>query len=865
MDPPTQNDFGGEHNIGPDKMGVLALALLPLGTLGASDGSGPMNRGGLYTISNPRAGTSPSAPAKHRGEYFELLGPAKEGHYGDVNWRPETMQLPADIIKRFDGRVMAVTGMESDIVRPDGTSIPCTEHYNHHFSGSMSGKAATRVELESAGGPRGSDGYLPGLAALGMQPEQQGVQWEVKRHRMCNVTGRWLNQANHLYVDIVQTSASSFMASCEGGVGWKDATGNFTAAGAITFEHPGDKSPEHAVIGAATATNAPPCSEITFSASNKWCREPFCGGAPAPVPGPPAIPHVQAFSEGNGNEHRVSFHGYAKGFAQLIHSPTTWTNNPMIINTNKRITNDSSPGPIGGPQPRNSLAPKGADYQGILECPCTTKSTKIVAGYTTQEQGQCGSPVESATECAHAATSAGLLPLLSNVSGAGFGCRATLGAAGWSLSLGTGQCGAKSTASTREGMTVLAASGVTVTVRVTGINATITLSGNGSNWFGVGFNAKDMQDEPYAIIVEGGGEVSERKLANHAAGSLLPSSVTVLSNKLENGWRTVVISRAAKGSPYFFSLATETLLLISAVGSTPKFGMHKARTTGTLSLAQPGAPVCVCRDPTANAGTINGLRFNPGVCAPFPKSELLTGPHEGSSLGQRDGICNISTYGGGLYCCHDKVNLLDADQPVNSKTDTFHMKYRFYFEEHADQSDAFRVWWSTEATNNEYDVPKSKANCLDASTPKEDCTHIIKSKFKGRDFVSSESARDVVGNIEKGGGWYALIYAAFHCHAPACISGELWNDDTGKLLCRNTAQYGNGSSGADIMQEKGYVVGIPPCVWGTFAEGLNAPPMIHLDSNLSSVKRANSTNGHWGVMALWQSRGVYAAANATLL
>jgi hypothetical protein len=97
-------------------------------------------------------------------------------------------------------------------------------------------------------------------------------------------------------------------------------------------------------------------------------------------------------------------------------------------------------------------------------------------------------------------------------------------------------------------------------------------------------------------------------------------------------------------------------------------------------------------------------------------------------------------------------------------------KYRFYFEEYTNQRDAFRVWWSTEATNNEYDVPKSTADCLDPRTPKEDCTHTIKSVFKGRDFVTSETAGGVVGNIERLGGWYQLIYAAFHCHAPACIS-----------------------------------------------------------------------------------------------
>jgi hypothetical protein len=189
------------------------------------------------------------------------------------------------------------------------------------------------------------------------------------------------------------------------------------------------------------------------------------------------------------------------------------------------------------------------------------------------------------------------------------------------------------------------------------------------------------------------------------------------------------------------------------------------------------------------------------------------------------------------------------------------MKYRFYFEEYTTQRDAFRVWWSTEATNNEYDVPKSTANCLDSSTPKEDCTHTIKSVFTGRDFLTSQSTADVA-LIEKEGGYFNLIYAAFHCHAPACISGELWDNDTGELLCRNTAEYGDGEKN-EPMNEKGYVVGIPPCVWGSAEEGLLPPPLLHLESNLTSVKRANSTNGHWGVMALWQSRGTYVAGNAS--
>ena len=47
--------------------------------------------------------------------------------------------------------------------------------------------------------------------------------------------------------------------------------------------------------------------------------------------------------------------------------------------------------------------------------------------------------------------------------------------------------------------------------------------------------------------------------------------------------------------------------------------------------------------------------------------------------------------------------------------------------------------------------------------------------------------------------------------------------------------------------------------WGSAAEGLRPPPKIFLDSNLTVVKRVNSTHGHWGVMGLWQMRGAYTA------
>mmetsp|Transcript_23640 Transcript_23640/g.65574 ORF Transcript_23640/g.65574 Transcript_23640/m.65574 type:complete len:396 (+) Transcript_23640:297-1484(+) len=78
----------------------------------------------------------------------------------------------------------------------------------------------------------------------------------------------------------------------------------------------------------------------------------------------------QWFSEGNGNEHRLSFHGYPQGFAQVIYSPDRMVNFFHLINTR-------GGGGRGGPGssllPRNSQATLGARYCGLIECPCTDR------------------------------------------------------------------------------------------------------------------------------------------------------------------------------------------------------------------------------------------------------------------------------------------------------------------------------------------------------------------------------------------------------------------------------------------------------------------------------------------------------------
>ena len=55
-------------------------------------------------------------------------------------------------------------------------------------------------------------------------------------------------------------------------------------------------------------------------------------------------------------------------------------------------------------------------------------------------------------------------------------------------------------------------------------------------------------------------------------------------------------------------------------------------------------------------------------------------------------------------------------QPV----DTWRMKYRWYFEDYSAQENVYRVWWSTEAFNNEYDgilTDVSDSHCRRSTLP----------------------------------------------------------------------------------------------------------------------------------------------------
>ena len=543
---------------------------------------------------------------------------------------------------------------------------------------------------------------------------------------------------------------------------------------------------------------------------------------------------------------------------------------PMMINTNDR-SRGRGPGtwdllPRGAfGRARGATAPLRPMYSALLECPCTDRKKRTITAHATSERGQCAadSLVTSATECFDAAANLGLLPIVTNSSAdaatAPPGCSVVPTHAGYEVTFNSNassavSCGPPaglrgSTTRSSGHATVVGTVGVALDLDSRTNMSTIHIEGPADVWFGVGFDADAMADAPYALLVDGGGHVSERRLANHAEGTLLTSSVSVVSSNVVAGRRRVQIRRPLLGATpehYTFDPSAGGLALIGAVGSGPRLGYHRHRGGAPLVLVEAGGPLCVCALPPGSAsGSIDGVRFPPGGgCAHGNRSSLLA---------QKNDVCDIRTYTGGLKCCGHRSILLDAEQAQPAATDTYRMKFRIYYEPFVAQRHAFFMFITVGAGAGEYDVPQCRAG-----TPPAPCVYMTTAVFRLRD-----SIRKCHGNLADY--WCApnwneesdvmLLRAGTHCHAPACINETLTVASTGEVLCINTPLYGAGVD--PTMDEVAYAVGIPPCYWGSEPEGLRPPPRLALDTELRIVKYNNNTFYHTGVMAQWQMRGAF--------
>jgi hypothetical protein len=239
-------------------------------------------------------------------------------------------------------------------------------------------------------------------------------------------------------------------------------------------------------------------------------------------------------------------------------------------------------------------------------------------------------------------------------------------------------------------------------------------------------------------------------------------------------------------------------------------------------------PACICSKPADPFGQGKGtLRYLPtGETIGFPpRCEAF--PRE-SILRDHNPTCDIRTYVGGLSTCHHAWHLLDADQevPWQDQPLEYYLKYRLYFQEYnaSFHKSAYDWTYGIGGATGEYDVPQCPPG-----TPVEKCTH------------------EITGTVVPPGDNMHFVAAHFHCHAPTCLAMEIYNNNTGELLCREEAYHGKGSP-EDKYDEEGYIAQ-RICLWGN--PPFDKPPLV---SGVPLLTRAitNSTYGHHGEMALPQ-------------
>eukprot|EP01063_Lacrimia_lanifica_P024022 TRINITY_DN31_c0_g1_i1.p2 TRINITY_DN31_c0_g1~~TRINITY_DN31_c0_g1_i1.p2 ORF type:complete len:710 (+),score=265.41 TRINITY_DN31_c0_g1_i1:61-2190(+) len=688
------------------------------------------NMNGEYLIGNPAATGTYST--EYTDESFTVYSEPISARYSQTYWTMQpNIPLPDDIVAKFNGKVMAITGYEVDQVfrNEDGTdngSVPIYWAYNHHYMA-------------------------------------------------------WLNGA----ADLVKLDKTDYSSG-----------------------HP-RKYKVVERMGERVTTDPKVLS-----------------------------PASALFSEGNGGEFRKSYHGYPRGFAQLLESPKTLNVEPMQIDTRNREYNGTGFRP--GPVPKISSQPADAVYSGLIECPCSTRRdirvvrTYAVCGGTATAASDAGmcyegvATVLNATGTVNATGSRADLPI---------GCSivpATASAPAKAY-FNTAPAGAACAAASGSGAVAGAMNNLVqlhVAVNATGV--TITATGPADVWFAAGFNAQSMGDTPYAIVMFPDGSVQERKIGtvsedHHDPGTELATQVAVVSNTVAGALRTVVMTRALAGKTpdhYTFTNVPSVVPMINAIGAGATLVYHKVKGPSHLVLLGT-EPLCLC---VGSVGaTIDGQVYA-GNCNPEPYSDLLA---------QHNPSCYPDTYRGGLQCCKHQNFLLDADQEVPPGVMTYFMKFRFYYQPYdpAYHHDLPRWYWQTENNHGEYDVTACTV---------EPCVHTITSHGTAGDQMWGGFPQELK-QTTKG---FQFVYCGGHCHAPSCLSMELYNAETGDLICRQEPVIGQGTGGK--YDEPGYIA-LPPCVWGN-EPGVNPPPVMQWDTPITSIKRNNNTLSHTGEMASWQCR-----------
>lgn len=233
-------------------------------------------------------------------------------------------------------------------------------------------------------------------------------------------------------------------------------------------------------------------------------------------------------------------------------------------------------------------------------------------------------------------------------------------------------------------------------------------------------------------------------------------------------------------------------------------------------------------------------------CEGEPRSDMA---HGGVGTGPPgpNPACSMETYHGGLQCCWPGWFLTDLAQEamIPDKTDVYFLKWRYYFQEYlpAPASHAHLHHWVflIDAIVNDYE--EVCPNCGS------DNIGLITAHLQAKDMGLEDTPKS-----------YKTITPLVmtpHCHAPSCVREQLYNADTGDIICDVSPQYGHARYGSvnKTFNEESYV-SISPCLWG-YQSGLLQPLVLRPDTNLTAVKYFNNTYRHLGQMAQWTGLMVY--------
>ena len=585
------------------------------------------------------------------------------------------------------------------------------------------------------------------------------------------------------------------------------------------------------------------------------------------------------FKENPGGEFRKSYHGYPSGFGQLIHSPTQWIVEPMQIDTHNRnysITEQVGLQPAFLPaMVSNNMTDLAGGLSPLIECPCSdriTKSTVLVSSILTS--GTCKALISSATDCRQKMEEAG-----ANVTSS-----ATIHDSSWPPGCtmwpkdSTSYSAIFNTAPTNHScgnVSEVALKGASkfdsqleLSLEHDTKTAILTMSGPAGVWFGLGFGASSMNDKPYAIIVDGTGAVSERRLVNHGPGTLLTPSITIMSNTMVDKTRTVVVHRAVAGATkdhFSLPLVPGDLDMISAVGDSVKLAYHRTRSGGTITLLPTKTKACLCEPTTRDLITyMNSTTQAFGVydCVDEPRSDMAK---HGDGTGREvpNMACRMETYHGGLQCCKHSWFLTERHQDSmipKDKVDTYFLKWRYYFQEYrpatrtsmASHKHLHHWVFLIDAQVNDYEEDNAEYG--------KESIGKITAHLKAKDIGLEDTGNptdDGAPPVPKNFTSITPLVMTPHCHAPSCLRQELWNADTQQIICNMTAMYGNEQYGptTQVFNEADYVT-ILPCIYG-YQPGLQTPLSLNPETNITAIKYFNNTYRHLGQMAQWTGLMVY--------